>query len=115
MSRSDFRRREEESSLISRTSILILSAVLLVFSFDFSHEELGFYLFTLGQFGLVAFLGLDITAQNATCPFVTDAGKLSVEARLTRHLRNASPLSQELLQEQRSLLEWLHHETKHLD
>ncbi|HWL10047.1 MAG TPA: hypothetical protein VNQ76_16700 [Planctomicrobium sp.] len=104
---------KEEGAVISRTTILILSGVILSLSVVEDLDPFWFCAFSGGVVGLIAFIMLDLVAQKREV-LRSLSGCRFVEERLERHLTTTIPLSVEAVQEQHALLDWLQRETRDL-
>ncbi len=104
----------KDGDLISRTTILILSGVLLSLSAVPDLDGFEFCVFAGGMVGLISFLALDLVADQRA-KMEHNPSRLVAEQRLTRHLTATAPLSAEAAMEQHALLDWLHRETRDLN
>lgn len=102
---------EDDNSIISTTTILILSGFLIGMSFAQPLGELGYYVFNCGLTGLIAWMTFELTGVRQDHQEIR-RGQLLMEARLMRHVglasRHATVVDN---REKDRLLDWLRRET----
>jgi hypothetical protein len=103
-------RTEEDPSIISKTTILILSGFLIGMSFAQPLGELGYYVFNCGLTGLIAWMTFELSGVRQDHQEIR-RGQLLMEARLMRHVGLSGTSSIVDAREKDRLLDWLRRET----
>jgi|GEM_PF-2470853 len=104
----------DDRNVISRSTILILSGVLLTASALSEFDPAEFCVFSSGAIGLIAFLTFEMIAEREANRPALQTAQFSVEQRLSRHVPALAVVSQDAIREQHELLEWLERETRDL-
>lgn len=104
-------RAEDDDSLISTTTILILSGFLIGMSFAQPLGDLGYYVFNCGLTGLIAWMTFELTGVRQDHHELR-RGQLLMEARLMRHVGLSARYATVVdTREKDRLLDWLRRET----